>query len=393
MSHDRPDPSQTLRFENDPGAGRALWLALASLVAIFAWMLSGVILPDPEPTATPDAIAPAGPAPVTVAIRESVAERITLHFEAEGQAQPDRDTALRIEAGGDVTEVLVEKGADVAEGAVLARLDTTRLEADMARATEDLARATRDFENAEALLERGVATQDRVAQARTALASARAAIAAVEEDLRGAVLTAPFDGRIETLALDAGEFVTAGREVGRIVDLHPLTVSLRVPQRQLAFLRDGQPATVRFITGETREGVVSFVGTSADAATRTFLAEITLDNRDGAIAAGISAEITIPVAETSAHFISPALITLSPGGITGVKTVEEDGRVGFYPVTLARAEVDGLWVTGLPDTAQLITVGQGFVRAGDLVEALPEAALDTTPGDTPAGSDLAEAGQ
>lgn len=388
MTHD--PPRQTLRFESDPGAGRALWLALASLVAIAGWMLSGALLPDTG--AAGDPVARTGPAPVTVAVRESVAQRITLDFEAEGQAQPDRDTALRIEAGGDVTEVLVEKGADVTEGTVLARLDTTRLEADLARATEDLARAARDFENAEALLQRGVATQDRVAQARATLASARAALAAVEEDLRGAVLTAPFDGRIETLALDPGEFVTAGREVGRIVDLHPLTVSLRVPQRQLSFLRDGQPANVRFITGETRQGVVSFVGTSADAATRTFLAEITLDNRDGTIPAGVSAEITIPVAETLAHFVSPALITLSPGGVAGVKTAEPDGRVGFYPVTLARAEVDGIWITGLPERARLITVGQGFVREGDPVEALREEALDVAGIARPAGTDLAEAG-
>jgi multidrug efflux system membrane fusion protein len=35
-----------------------------------------------------------------------------------------------------------------------------------------------------------------------------------------------------------------------------------------------------------------------------------------------------------------------------------------------RAETGGLWVTGLPKSARIITRGQGFVRAGDLVKAV-----------------------
>ena len=355
-----------LNFDDDKGARRSAWVAGAILVAVVAWMGSGFVLPTEEEAS----VAPAAdaPAPVAVATRTSRAEPVTLTFQAEGQAQPDRDTMIRAEASGDVGEVLALRGARVEEGTVIARLTTARLEADLTRAREELVRARREFDNAEQLLERGVATADRVSQARAALAAAEAQVAGAETTLDGAEIVAPFGGRLETMTLDAGEFVQAGAEVARLVDNTPLTVAIQVPQQALDQIEDGQPATVRFITGEEAEGRVTFVGSAAASETRTFLAEIEVPNPDGAIPAGISAEVVIPVGEVPAHFVSPSIVSLDPSGRIGVKTVE-DGAVAFHPVEVVRAETAGIHVTGLPDVAELIVVGQGFVREGEAVTA------------------------
>ncbi len=372
------DPDRkALDFEGDPRASRSTWAAAVILLAVLAWMVSGFVLPGEEaPTAERGAL----PAPVSVATRTSTAAPVTLFFQAEGQAQPDRDTAIRAEAAGEVSEVLIAKGADVGKGDLIARLDTGQAEADLNRASRELERAQREFDNATALLERGVATADRVAQARATLAAAEAQVVETEEALRDARIVAPFAGRIENLSLDAGEFVSAGAEVGRIVDNRPLTVALQVPQQALNQVRNGQIAQIAFITGETREGTVSFVGTSASTDTRTFLAEIDVPNADGAIPAGISAEIRIPTGEANAHFISPSIVSLSPSGEIGVKVVE-DGLVRFHTIEIARAEIDGIWVTGLPDTVELITVGQGFVRDGEAVRTRAEIATGGGAGD------------
>ncbi len=369
---DTPTERRTpLEFNDDTGASRSTWIAGAILVAIVAWMGSGLILPSAEPEAATED--PKSPKAVAVAVRTSSAMPVTLYFQAEGQAQPDRDTAIRAEASGDVAEILVAKGEDVAKGQPIARLTTTQVNADLRRATEELERARREFENAESLRERGVATEDRVAAARSGLAAAEAQLTSAEEALERTAIVAPFAGRIETLTLDEGEFVSAGSDVGRIVDNTPLTVALQVPQQALNLIQNGQTADVAFITGEARQGRVTFVGTSASAETRTFLAEIEVPNSDGAIPAGISAEIRMPTGERQAHFISPSVVSLSPDGATGVKTVE-DGKVVFHEIEVVRAEVDGIWVVGLPDEVELITIGQGFVREGEAVEARPEIA-------------------
>jgi len=360
-----------LEFNSDPGASRSTWIAGVLVLLIVGWMGSGFVIPSQ--TGEPR-VARQDPKPVAVAVSASQAQTVQQFFQAEGQALPDRDTVLRAETSGDVAAVLVSKGQDVRAGDIIAQFDPSNNNADAKRAGEELIRAEREFENAQALLKRGVATQDRVTQARATLAAAQAQVIAVEQAAEALNIKAPFDGRIEALDVDAGEYVSAGSDVGRLVDITPLTVAIQVPQQALTRLQVGQAATVRFITGEEREGVVTFVGTSAAAETRTFLTEVEVANEGGEIPAGISAEIVIPTGEVTAHFMSPSIVSLDTAGNLGVKTVNDDDVVAFFPVRIVKAQIDGIWVTGLPDEVQLITVGQGFVNEGELVAPSVEGA-------------------
>ena len=382
------DRTGSLEFETDRGASRSVWIAALVLLAVIAWMGSGFVLPSEDPAPVVEA---AEPEPPAVQVRESVAEPVTLTFSSEGQAQPDRDTPLRAEASGNVAELFVAKGALVEQDEPIARLSATRAEADLEQAREEQARAQRELENAQSLQERGIATADRVAEARAAAASAEAAVTNAEAALEDLVIRAPFPGRLETLSLDAGEFVTAGEEVGRLVDNRPLTVEIQVPQQALGRIESGQTAQVRFITGETREGTVTFVGSAAQSETRTFLAEIEVPNEDGEIPAGISAEVVIPTGTAEAHFIRPSIVSLDPEGALGVKTVE-DGHVAFHPVEIVKTDLTGIWVTGLPESTQIITIGQGFVQDGEDVRATAAPDGLTASADAaPAGTAVADA--
>ena len=362
-THDE-NAAQPLTFTSDKGASRSTWFAGALVILIVGWMGSGFILPsennDPVLVREETKL-------VAVAVTTSTAETVTQFYQAEGQALPDRETMMRSETSGDIAEVLVSKGQDVEAGAIIARFDPTANLADANRATQELARAQREFDNAEALLDRGVATADRVSQARATLAGAQSELTDVQQAADALTILAPFAGRVETLDIDEGEFVSAGMEVGRLVDITPLTVAIQVPQQSLNRLSVGQPATVRFITGEERQGTVTFVGTSAASETRTFLAEIEVNNDDRAIPAGISAEVIIPTGETIAHFLSASIVSLNTEGTLGVKTVDANNVVAFYPIQVVKAQIDGIWVTGLPDTVDVITVGQGYVNENETV--------------------------
>ena len=73
-----------------------------------------------------------------------------------------------------------------------------------------------------------------------------------------------------------------------------------------------------------------------------------------------------------AYEISPGLISIADDGRFGVKTVDADNRVRFFEADIVSSDPDTLWLTGLPETIRLITVGQGFVQPGDIVEVVPE---------------------
>jgi multidrug efflux system membrane fusion protein len=134
------------------------------------------------------------------------------------------------------------------------------------------------------------------------------------------------------------------------------------------------PGTARLVTGESVAGKVRFVGSSADAKTRTFRVELEVPNPGRSIVQGASAELHLPVADLPAHRVSPAILTLAENGDVGVKTVGPGNTVEFHAVTIVATEADGVWLAGLPPSVTFITVGQDFVTAGQKVEPVPESA-------------------
>jgi multidrug efflux system membrane fusion protein len=124
-------------------------------------------------------------------------------------------------------------------------------------------------------------------------------------------------------------------------------------------------------------GTIRYISPVADEATRTFLVELEIDNSDGALRAGGTAELHIPAETIMAHRISPSLLTLDDAGNVGTKIIDADGKVKFVVADIAQSSSSGVWVAGLPETVTIITVGQGFVTAGSVVDAIPEDEIDT----------------
>ena len=59
--------------------------------------------------------------------------------------------------------------------------------------------------------------------------------------------------------------------------------------------------------------------------------------------------------------------TLLDDGTVGVKALDKDNKVIFYPTTTVKDTIDGMWVSGLPDNVALIITGQEYVNIGDKI--------------------------
>jgi multidrug efflux system membrane fusion protein len=179
--------------------------------------------------------------------------------------------------------------------------------------------------------------------------------------------------------VELGDFVGIGDPVARVIDLDPIVVTAQVSQQQIGELTIGDEASARLLTGQTVEGVVRYIGSMSNEATRTFKIEVEVANPDHAIAAGVTARLSIPTRTVQAHLLSPELLSLGEDGELGIKTVGNDNRVEFHPVSIVQASPEGVWFTGLPDTSRIITVGQGFVQAGQNVRPIPEEDIAVNP--------------
>jgi multidrug efflux system membrane fusion protein len=97
----------------------------------------------------------------------------------------------------------------------------------------------------------------------------------------------------------------------------------------------------------------------------------------------MTALMRLPVERIMTHRLTPAILTLDDEGRLGVRTVVEDGDgddetkvVRFVPVEIVEDTADGLYVSGLPKDATLITVGQEFVKDGERVIAVPGTSVE-----------------
>ena len=154
-----------------------------------------------------------------------------------------------------------------------------------------------------------------------------------------------------------------------IADLDPLIVRAHVTEQQISQLSVGQIAQVSLLNGQQAQGTLRYIASVGDDATNTFKIEVAIDNKNSRMLAGLSSELSIDLALMSAIKISPALLALDEQGNIGVKSVK-DTIVQFTPIEIIKSDSDGIWLTGLGEQADIIVLGQGFVRAGDKVEAI-----------------------
>ncbi|HBM14585.1 MAG TPA: hypothetical protein DD390_17975, partial [Rhodospirillaceae bacterium] len=188
-----------------------------------------------------------------------------------------------------------------------------------------------------------------------------------------------FDGIIESRTVEVGDYVQRGDEIARIVDFDPIVVTIQVSEREINRVELGVVAPIELVSHESLTGIVSRIATTADNATRTFEVELEVENEDAALRDGVTAKVRLPAQQVMAHLISPALLTLDDQGTVGVKAIDAESRVIFYPIDIVEDTADGMWIDGLPQKVTLITVGQAFVAPGVKVKAVEAEDATTDP--------------
>lgn len=350
-------------------------------LALVLWLASGLLTSEEDGPVNPATIAQqnaertarvADKAPTKVRARLLQASQQALEVSVRGRTESKRTVTVRSETSGRVTARPVERGDRVDRGDLLCRVATDDRQARITEATEALNQARLEYDGSLKLQTRGLQSETGVAQAKARLASAEAALERARIELARTYIRAPFSGFVENVHMNVGDFAQAGGGCADVVDLDPMLMVGRVQENVVGSVATGSLAIGTLSSGETLEGTVSFVGQQSDASTRTYAIEVELPNPDYAIRSGLTAEIRLAVGERLAHRISPSILALDDAGQFGVKTLDSDNVVEFYAVEIVREGADGIWVSGLPDLARVITVGQEFVVVGEQVEPLFE---------------------
>lgn len=292
-------------------------------------------------------------------------DKITL----SGTTQPSKEIQLTTGAAGKIRKILFDKGDYVKKGKAILSIDTRALKSDITEAKALIAQRQLELDGAVKLKQQKYSSAVNVATAKADLASAKATLRSLEIDLENAILIAPFSGVLNTLDVEIGQLVQNNASIGDFISINPLTIEINVPQKKISRIQQGLNANVELSTGDIIEGKVSYVSAVADSETRSIAIEIKVPNQDNKIPAGITAHVDLALPQRMAHAFSAALLTLDDNGKTAVKTLSIDNKVIVSPVEVLKSDRDQVWVSGLPQNINLITVGQGFTKAGDIVDA------------------------
>lgn len=312
-----------------------------------------------------------------VRVRTQTAEEVMRTIVVNGKTAPARIVHLAAETDGRVEYIGAKRGASLDRGDLIVRLDERDRAARLAQAEATVKQREVEFAARERLKSESYVSEAQLQEAVALLETAKAELTRARLDLEYMKVRAPFAGALQSRAVEVGDFVKRGDPIATYVDNRKLIVSANLSEFDARYVQVGDRAEARLATGETVRGPIRYVAPVADEATRTFLVELEVDNADGTLRAGGTAELQIPAEVVLAHRISPSLLTLDDAGNVGVKIVNELGQVEFIVADIALSANDGVWLAGLPETATIITVGQGYVASGALVNAVPEGDVET----------------
>jgi membrane fusion protein, multidrug efflux system len=349
--------------------------AFCVLAAAAAWIATGEFSSVGSAQGTAEGadaepVVPEKPLVRTVAAVEPAFVDYARTIRLSGVTIADKRAALAARADGVINGLTLAKGAKVGAGEVVMILEGAEAEALAKIAEITLAQRESDLERALRLFAGGNVPEIEVTNARSAREQAAAELARAQAALDKQRLVAPFDGIVDTLEVELGEWVQTGTPVATILALDPIVVMAEVSELDLGSVKVGAKARVQLVTGTELEGTVRLVAREASAQTRTFPVEIALSNPDLALSAGMTAEVFLSAAPVRAVEVPRSVVTLSETGALGLRVVGADNLAAFAPVTIVDDTPEGLMVTGVPDGMRIITAGQDLVRDGDMVEVV-----------------------
>ena len=285
-----------------------------------------------------------------------------------GRTQADATITVRAETGGTLQKRVVDKGDQVKPGDLLCVIDQGIRKSNLAQAEARLIQAKADYQADQELVKKGFAAKSKERSSKAVLDAAIASLEAAKQDLMRTEVRSSVSGEVTGPVAQAGDNLSPGSLCVTLIDTDPMLFIGQVSERDIARLKTGMEAGVRMVTGEQVVGKISYIAPNADPKTRTFRVEIEMDNKDRDLRDGVTASTIVNLEPTKAYRVKASWLTLADNGDIGLRGVGEENRVFFVPVKILSQDQDAMWVTGVKPESRIITLGQEYVSAGEVVE-------------------------
>lgn len=313
----------------------------------------------------------------TLVSTAQVTEEVVFH-EAVGTIKARSATIVSSKLMGTVKAIMVKEGDRFSKGDILIHLDPRQVSAQLrqAKAALDEARqgqtaavssrnaagagaqlAEATYERYLQLMEEDSASQQEFdeitsghlqakaslvqAEAMVTVAASRvkqaeAGVAAVDVNRQDATIRAPYDGWVGAKLIDEGNLAAPGTPLLSLEGAGGYRINAVVPEKHIQAIAPNQTlrVTIDALKGEVIEGTVFAVSPAADIRSHTFLAKISIPERES-ILSGMFARISIPVAQ-SRKIVIPSSAVIHQGQLTGLFLVDDTQTARFRLIRTGR---------------------------------------------------------
>jgi RND family efflux transporter MFP subunit len=283
-----------------------------------------------------------------------------IHLVLPGTVQAEMESSVYAQVSGYIKRWLVDIGAPVTAGELLAEIDTPvtdqqlmQAQAAMAQAQANLnlaqttAARYNELRNTNAVSQQDVDTQNAgVAVQQANLAAAQANVRALEQTEAFKEVKAPFDGVVTARKIDVGDLVTASgastasqgnapsqtatpsQELFRVAQTKTLRVYVNIPENYSDEIVPGISATLDMASSPNQKvtGTLARTSQSIDPNSLTLLAEVDVPNPDGKLLPGGYAQVHFDITTDHPPLVIPgnALIFRAQGTQVGVVDTDTD---------------------------------------------------------------------
>lgn len=342
--------------------GRSFLLVTIALFALFLTACTGGAQ---EATSAQQRVA------VPVETRLVETSSFTEYGEYYGSLEAIEEATLSASGGGWVESILVKQGDQVEAGARLGAVDLENAQASyrVAELQERIARET--FERQGELLNRGNASQLTVDQAELAWLSAKKQRIDAARLLKDARCETPISGTVVSRYIDLHDQLLPGAPTFTVADTSRMRIEIGIPESEIAGVGPGNPAVVTIDTypDQEWEGRLESLDRRVDPETLSFRGEVLIDNRDGRLSPGQTAQVILRRRIHERIIVVPTEAIMSDGGESYVMLAHKGTARRAAILTGPADDRETVVTSGLSARDRLIIDGNHLVSDGSPILA------------------------
>lgn len=326
------------------------WFLLLLLLPLFFYSCSGKA----------DSKAPASVADSSVVIRPVVIfaktddQPLRRYVETQGLVNPVREITIQTKISGFLRDDKLDNGRHVRKGDTLLNLDDAEWQLALDQAESEYQKAKSNYQ-VELDSRKGSVFNDSLLQIQTGFTQAKIDLQKAKVNLDYAHITAPFTGYLNTQKdLSPGQFIPAGTDLGKLVDLSSVQVRFKVLEDEFHRIRIGQPVELTDQADSGMTGRITSLSPSIDPKTKTGVVVARFDNPARVLLDGMTVQGQVTISTVTGKVRVPRAAIL----------VRDNRQLLFK---LNGDEVDWVYVKPVAMNAQWAIINNPQLVPGDTV--------------------------